>query len=152
MIKKVNLHEYVLNGIISFVSEQSMPLLILDRILPVVFLPTGLYIYDSVYLKGFNTRPNYWASASLHFFIKQFFKRSNILRYRISFFTPPRNRGGVIFSMQFVCVSLCVCVCVSGTSCEQNSSRTNAPIWTRFSLNGCLPHWLEPELNLVTLD
>ena len=27
------------------------------------------------------------------------------------FFTPPRNRGGVIFSLLFVCV--CVCVCVS---------------------------------------
>ena len=28
--------------------------------------------------------------------------------------TPPRNRGGVIFVLQFVCVclSLCVCVCV----------------------------------------
>ena len=23
-------------------------------------------------------------------------------------FTPPRNRGGVIFSLQFVCVSVCV--------------------------------------------
>ena len=60
------------------------------------------------------------------------------------FFTPPRNRGGVIFSLQFVCVSVClsvcvcVCVCVRLFSCEQNSSRTNAPIWTRFSLNGCL--------------
>ena len=27
--------------------------------------------------------------------------------------TPPRNRGGVIFSLQFVCVCVCVCVCVS---------------------------------------
>ena len=24
--------------------------------------------------------------------------------------TPPRNRGGVIFSLQFVCVSVCLCV------------------------------------------
>ena len=47
--------------------------------------------------------------------------------------TPPRNRGGVIFSLQFVCVSVCLCVCVSGTSCEQNSSRTNEPIWTNCS-------------------
>ena len=34
------------------------------------------------------------------------------------FITPPRNRGGVIFSLQFVCVcvclSVCLCVCVSG--------------------------------------
>ena len=27
------------------------------------------------------------------------------------FVTPPRNRGGVIFSLQFVCVSVCVSVC-----------------------------------------
>ena len=30
-----------------------------------------------------------------------------------SLITPPRNRGGVIFSLQFVCVYVCVCVCVS---------------------------------------
>ena len=64
--------------------------------------------------------------------------------------TSPRNRGGVIFSLQFVCVSVClsvcvcVCVCVQLFSCEQNSSRTDAPIWTRFSLNGCLYHLLGP--------
>ena len=29
------------------------------------------------------------------------------------FLTPTRNRGGVIFSLQFVCVSVCVCVWVS---------------------------------------
>ena len=27
-------------------------------------------------------------------------------------FTPPQNRGGVIFSLQFVSVCVCVCVCV----------------------------------------
>ena len=27
-------------------------------------------------------------------------------------FTPPRNRGGAIFSLQFVCLSVCVCLCV----------------------------------------
>ena len=55
--------------------------------------------------------------------------------------TPPRNRGGVIFSLQLVCLSVCVCGCVCVCvcvclmfSCEQNSSRTNVPIWTRFSL------------------
>ena len=57
-------------------------------------------------------------------------------------FTHPRNRGRLISSLQFVCVS--VCVCVSGTSCEQNSSWTDAPIWTRFSLNGCFPYKLRP--------
>ena len=41
-----------------------------------------------------------------------------------------------------VCLSVCLSVCVSGTSCEQNSSQTDEPIWTRFSLNGCFPHWL----------
>ena len=28
-------------------------------------------------------------------------------------FTPPRSRGGVIFSLQFVCLCVCVCVCLS---------------------------------------
>ena len=56
--------------------------------------------------------------------------------------TPPRNRGGVIFSLQFVCVSVCLSVCVSDSTCEQNSDRTNASIWTQFSLNGWLgPYW-----------
>ena len=65
--------------------------------------------------------------------------------------TPPRNRGGVIFSFQFVCMSVCVyvcvCVCVSSSACEQNSNRTDEPIWTRFSLHGCLPLWLKPYWN-----
>ena len=43
-----------------------------------------------------------------------------------------------------VCVSVCLCI---RNSCEQNSSRTNAPIWTPFSLNGCLQHWLGPYWN-----
>ena len=34
-----------------------------------------------------------------------------------------------------VCLSVCVCVCPM-FSCEQNSSRMDAPIWTQFSLNG----------------
>ena len=33
------------------------------------------------------------------------------------FFTPPRNRGGVIFSLQFVCLCVCVCVCVCVRVC-----------------------------------
>ena len=45
-----------------------------------------------------------------------------------------------------VCLCVCVCVCVQN-SCEQNSSRTDAPIWTRFSLSGCLQHLLEPYWN-----
>ena len=37
-------------------------------------------------------------------------------KYMVSFFyffTPPRFRGGVIFSLQFVCVCVCLCVCES---------------------------------------
>ena len=52
-------------------------------------------------------------------------------------FTPLRNRG-IIFSLQ----RLFVCVCASIS--EQNFSWTDAPIWMRFSLNGCLLHWLRP--------
>ena len=48
------------------------------------------------------------------------------------FFTPPRNRGGVIFSLQFVCVSVCLCVCQM-FSYEQSSSRTNLPIQYFFN-------------------
>ena len=40
-----------------------------------------------------------------------------------------------------VCVSVCLSVCPV-FSCEQNFSRTDEPIWTQFSLNGCFPHWL----------
>ena len=67
------------------------------------------------------------------------------------FFTPPRNHGGVIFSLQFVCVCVCVClsvclsVCVSGNTCEQNSSRTDAPIWMLTALAQTL-------LKIVTFD
>ena len=44
-----------------------------------------------------------------------------------------------------VCLSVClsVCVCVRFIPCEQISSRTDTSIWNRFSLNGCLPHWLK---------
>ena len=54
----------------------------------------------------------------------------------------------VIFSLQFVyvCVSVCLSVVCLSVS-EQNCSRTAAPIWTRFSLDGCLLHWLEPFQN-----
>ena len=38
------------------------------------------------------------------------------------FFTPPQNLGGVVFSLQFVCV------CVFDSAYEQNSSRTDATI------------------------
>ena len=57
----------------------------------------------------------------------------------------------VIISLQFVCVCVCmcvsVCVCVCLYVSEQNSRWTDAMIWTWFSLNGCLSHWLEPYWN-----
>ena len=43
-------------------------------------------------------------------------------------FTPPRNRGGVIFSLQFVSVCVCVSVCLS--VCPDF-------LWTKFQPNGC---------------
>ena len=57
-------------------------------------------------------------------------------------FTPPRNRGGVIFSLQFVCVSVCLCVCV----CVRPDFLVNKipAERTRFSINGCLTQWLKP--------
>ena len=58
--------------------------------------------------------------------------------------TLPWNRGGVIFSLQFVCV--CVCVCLM-FACEQKSSQMDGPIWMQFLLNGCFPHWLIPYWN-----
>ena len=62
------------------------------------------------------------------------------------YYTSTKSWRGYIFTAVClcVCVSVCLCVCVSGTYCEQNSSRTDAQIWTRFSLNGCFPHWLAP--------
>ena len=57
----------------------------------------------------------------------------------------------IVEGLYFHCsLSVCLCVCVSvcvRNSCEQNSSRTDAPIWTQFSLNGCLQHWLGPYWN-----
>ena len=59
--------------------------------------------------------------------------------------TPPQNCGGVIFSLQFVCLCVCVCVCLS--VCEQNADRTATPILTLSSLNSCLLQSLEPYWN-----
>ena len=75
-----------------------------------------------------------------------FFDKKLSKFWKIHVFTPPWNRAGVKFSLHFVCVFFCLSVCLV-FSCEQNSSRTHEPIWTRFSLNGCLPHWLETYWN-----
>ena len=83
----------------------------------------------------------------------------------MSIFSPHRNRGGVTFSLQFgsvcvclclsvclsVCLSICLSVCLSSVCLpvgEQNASQTDAPIWTQFSLNDCLPYWLRPYLSV----
>ena len=86
------------------------------------------------------TRPYNCASAS---FVLQFSSYEHWV-----FFTPPRNRGGIMFSLQFVCVSVClvVCLCV-WLYLWTNSSWTDAPIWTRYSLNRCLQHWFGPYWN-----
>ena len=60
------------------------------------------------------------------------------------FYTSTKSWRGYIFTAVCLCVCVSVCVCVRLFSCEQNSSQTDALIWTRFSLNGCLAHWLEP--------
>ena len=46
-------------------------------------------------------------------------------RTPIIFITPPRHRGGVIFSLQFVCVSICLCVCLSVCVCVRLCSVVN---------------------------
>ena len=65
--------------------------------------------------------------------------------------TPPQNHGMVIFSLQFVCVCVCLSVCVCVSVSEQNSNRTDASIWTRVSLNGCLLHWLKSYIEIGDL-
>ena len=50
---------------------------------------------------------------------------SNQLCLLFIFVRPQRNRGGVIFSLQFVCVSVCLSVCVSDVF-----------LWTKFKPNG----------------
>ena len=73
----------------------------------------------------------------------------NMVSMMMTFYTSTKSWRGYIFTTVCLCVclSVCVCVCVRLFSCEQNSSRTDTPIWTRFSLNGCLAHWLEPYWN-----
>ena len=61
------------------------------------------------------------------------------------YYTSTKSWRGYIFTS--VCLCVCVCVCMSSYSCEQNSSRTSAPIWTQFSLNGCFLQWLGPYWN-----
>ena len=55
------------------------------------------------------------------------------------------NLYEIVKGLYFHCsLSMCVFVILSLSVSEQNSSRRDAPIRTRFSLNGCLPLCLEP--------
>ena len=58
--------------------------------------------------------------------------------------TPSRNLGYIFIA---VCLIVCVCLYVCPSTSKQDSSRTDAPVWTRFSLNGCIPHWVGPYWN-----
>ena len=60
-------------------------------------------------------------SQCLFLFLSFYLARRKNLFY---IFTPPWNCGGVIFSLQFVCVCVCVCVCPS------------LCLWTKFQPNG----------------
>ena len=62
----------------------------------------------------------------------------------VFFYTSTKSWRGYIFTSVCLSVCQCVCVCLCVCVCEQNSSRTNAPIWMRFSLNSCFLHWLGP--------
>ena len=58
-------------------------------------------------------------------------------RFLQSILTPSRFRGGVIFSLQFVCVCVCVPVCLSAC---QSVCLCVCPVlclWTKFQPNGC---------------
>ena len=51
-----------------------------------------------------------------------------------------RDIAVIICECVFARLSVCLSICLSVS--EQNFSRKYAPIWTRFSPNGCVPHWL----------
>ena len=77
--------------------------------------------------------------------IKQNFFVPIKLTHLLFFNTSTKSLRGYIFTT--VCLCVCLSICLSGSACEQNSSQTDEPIWTRFSLNGCLPHWLKTYWN-----
>ena len=73
------------------------------------------------------------------------------VRVKFPIIIPPRSRGGIIFSLQFVsvCVSVCVCVCVYVYVCVCVcvcvsvclSVCLSACHWTKFQPNGCTDFW-----------
>ena len=61
-----------------------------------------------------------------HLFFISIHKLELLIKYVMSFnaiFSPPRNREGVTFSLQFVYVCVCVSVCLCLTACEQNPAK-----------------------------
>ena len=109
--------------ITSVIMQQVLKTLALSPIVPhtwdsvyhVVCLPSGLFLSPNL---------NQSVSLSLTFPPLSFFTFSHtcIFNYQDVFspfsfnlvssflFTPPQNRGGVIFSLQFVSLSICLCV------------------------------------------
>ena len=84
---------------------------------------------------------NLWFKSRCHeIFLDDISQKTNVL------LTSLLHLHKVIFSLQFVCVSICLSVCLSGSACEQNSSRMDEPI-----LDAVFPKWLLTALKLVTL-
>ena len=70
----------------------------------------GMYVVDDDADKDDDDNDN----CGFEFFMFDFFSRLNRNLYIIRMlFTPPRYHGGVLFLLQFVCVSVCVSVCLS---------------------------------------
>ena len=64
------------------------------------------------------------------------------------FYTYMISWRGYIFIAVRLCVCVCVCESVALCVCQWTNFQPNcAPIWTRFLLDGCLLHWLEPYWN-----
>ena len=68
------------------------------------------------------------------------YKRYHCVFLYLFYIYTKSRKGYILFSLQFVWSAVCVFVCVSGSACEQNSSRTDEQIWTQFSRNGCFSH------------
>ena len=65
-----------------------------------------------------------WKISTIAYNFSYFSKEEQTLKQQPWWvFTPPQNRGGVIFSLQFVCVSVCLCVRLC--------------LLTKFQPNGC---------------
>ena len=68
--------------------------------------------------------------------------RNQVHDYYNYYYNSMKSRRGYILTA--VCLPVCVSVCPA-LLVNKNSSRKDHPIWTRFLLNGCLPHWLKPN-------